>query len=177
MCFIDRIERNIYEYLFFRQYKCGIKDYTFLTNAYTFLPKIAEVAKNRSARIIVSLDSGCKETFQKIKNSDKFDDVVSNIVEYAKPNIEIIFKYIILKGINDNFDELKKFCNTIINVINRAGNQGGFVAMIDIDYRDILKPNYVMPQEHKELIEYLLEWGKNKNLDVVMQDHIKNLYF
>ena len=157
-------------------YKYGIKNFTFLTNAYTFLPKIAEIAKDTNSTIGVSLDSGCKETFQKIKNSDKFDNVINNIIEYAKAKVSVVFKYIILKDINDNLDELKKFCNIISEVREKAKDNGGICAMIDIDYRDILKPDYKMPPEHKELIKHIIEWGKNSRISVNMQEHVKRIY-
>ncbi|MCR5260409.1 MAG: radical SAM protein [Candidatus Gastranaerophilales bacterium] len=157
-------------------YNYGIKNFEFLTNAYRFLPKIAEIAKDRNVSISVSLDSGCKETYQKIKNSDKFEEVVNNIVEYSKANVNVVFKYIILKDINDSIEELQKFLDTVTDVITRTGKDNGFCVMIDIDYRDILDPEYVMPQEHKDMLTYFEEWGKNVKTDTYMQEYVRRKY-
>ena len=156
-------------------HKYGIKKYEFLANAYRFLPKIAEIAKDSQVNMTVSVDSGCRETFQKIKNADKFDEVMNNVIEYANSNVNMLLKYIVLRGINDNLDELKKFCNMVFDLTNRKGIKGGYAVMIDIDYRDILKPDYVMPEEHRELLRYISEWGKETKIDVVMQEHVRKM--
>jgi len=157
-------------------YKYGVKNFEYLTNAYSFLPKIAEAAKDTNSRIVVSLDCGCRETYKKIKLTDKFDDVVNNIVEYANSNIEVLLKYIVVKDVNDNVEELQKFCDTVSEIRKRhTKGKRDIAMMIDIDYRDILKPDYVMPEEHRELLRYISEWGKENNVSVGMQEHVRKM--
>ena len=157
-------------------YKYNIKNYTYITDAENFISEITEYSQKTYSKMIIPFFAGCRETYQNINNSNKFDNVINNIVEYAKAKVEITFKYIILENVNDNLDELKKFCNTILEVIEKAKDNGGICAMIDIDNRYLLKSDYVMPDEHKKLIDYILEWGKFKDLNINMRDHVRKLY-
>lgn len=61
----------------------------------------------------ISLDCGTKEMFRKIKGVDKFDNVISNIKRYIKDSKEnsknLIIKYILIEGLNDNKEEIIKW--------------------------------------------------------------------
>jgi len=67
--------------------------------------------------MLISLDSGTKETYKKIKNVDCFDSVVSNIKRYidVSDNAKqfITLKYIIVDGVNDNINEISEFFNIV----------------------------------------------------------------
>lgn len=71
---------------------------------------------NKKSTILVSIDSGTRETFKKIKNVDKYNDVMKNIKKYIKSSKcdsnQVISKYIILKGVNDNKEEIEKWIKT-----------------------------------------------------------------
>lgn len=82
------------------------------TNVIKFSKSIFEALNNKSTVIIVSLDSGCKETFAKIKRVNAFEEVVENLKKYSSTEIarnQIVLKYIIIPTINDNINEFKKF--------------------------------------------------------------------
>ena len=70
--------------------------------------------------ITISLDCGTRETFKKIKGVDKFNDVIKNLEKYVKESKEasknIIIKYIILKGVNDNKEEVDNWIDACKNV-------------------------------------------------------------
>ena len=51
-------------------YKYGIKKYTYTTNAEIFIPEIAEYGKDTNSTIIIPLNAGCRETYQKTNNWD-----------------------------------------------------------------------------------------------------------
>lgn len=77
------------------------------------IPKL--LISNRKSCLTISLDSGCRETYKKIKNVDKFDVVVENIKKYIIESKDasdgIVLKYIILEGVNDNKEEIDKWIN------------------------------------------------------------------
>lgn len=68
--------------------------------------------------IIISVDSGTKETYEKIKRVKKFDDVWKNIKKYSndvKHKHLLNIKYILLPGINDNEKEIDSWLNLCVN--------------------------------------------------------------
>lgn len=83
--------------------------------------EIENALRTGNAKIKISIDSGTKETYEKIKRVKTFDKVWKNLKNYIiaakdNPNSSVSAKYIILQGINDNLDEIKTFiqkCNEI----------------------------------------------------------------
>ena len=97
----------------------SLKDYdvAFLTNATIYNSKIHEIIKKESSSIVVSLDSGTRETYRKVKGVDLFEKVCENIGKYAEDGGHIILKYILMennceKADLDGFIDICKKCNT-----------------------------------------------------------------
>jgi wyosine [tRNA(Phe)-imidazoG37] synthetase (radical SAM superfamily) len=59
--------------------------------------------------LFVSIDSGTRESYKKIKRVDKFDVVRANLIKYAENGGRVRLKYIILTGINDNYEDADGF--------------------------------------------------------------------
>lgn len=78
-------------------------------NAIQYQPIIEEVCKKTFVDLDISIDCGSREMFKKIKTVDKFDDVVSNIKRYVKLPIQVRLKYILVRGVNDNIEEVAKY--------------------------------------------------------------------
>lgn len=85
-------------------FSSGIKYSEAIKNAFISNPNFS---------IMISLDSGTKETYKKVKQVDCFDKVTDNLKIYtnasenAKNNT--ILKYILVDDVNDNVAEIKKF--------------------------------------------------------------------
>jgi wyosine [tRNA(Phe)-imidazoG37] synthetase (radical SAM superfamily) len=81
----------------------------FLTNCFIFDKQIAENLRTvpRSS-IHFSIDAGTKDTRYKVRGVNNFDTVIDNLTKYSancvQPN-QITLKYIILLGINNNYDD------------------------------------------------------------------------
>lgn len=124
------------------------------TNAIIYSKKLEEAIKKECAYIIVSLDSGCRKTYKKIKRVDKFDSVVKNLKqyvlskkEYSKFDKSISLKYIIIPKINDSYKEFNKFLDTAKDIgINNI--------IIDIDAQYARKCEY-------KINNYLLYFARN----------------
>ncbi len=75
--------------------------------------KVVEALKHNNGSVVISIDSGCRETYKKIKQVDAFDNVLNTIKRYIEAvgsNKEnFILKYVIVPGYNDNLDEVDKF--------------------------------------------------------------------
>ncbi len=68
--------------------------------------------KVETASIVISVDSGCKETFERIKGTKFYEIVMKNIKKYlshAKKKEFIILKFILLAGYNDTSSEIDKW--------------------------------------------------------------------
>lgn len=85
-----------------------------LTNGIIYEKIFAKSLKvNKENNMTISLDCGCSETFKKIKGVDKFEIVTKNIMRYLKESGEnsrnLIIKYILIEGLNDNKEEIVKW--------------------------------------------------------------------
>lgn len=76
-------------------------DLSIFTNASVYNERIHEIIKKKNCSMVVSVDSGTRETFKQIKGVDLFDRVWENIGKYASENGNVILKYILM---GSNFD-------------------------------------------------------------------------
>lgn len=85
-----------------------------LSNGILYEKHIAKVIKgNKENYMTISLDCGTEEIFKKLKGVDSFKTVIKNIQRYVKDTGEnsknVIIKYIIIPGLNDNEEEIIKW--------------------------------------------------------------------
>lgn len=83
-----------------------------------FSRAIRDGLKKGAVTVVISPDSANKETYKKVKRVDKSNKVWDNLKHYRKglkpefaPNVKV--KYIIIPGINDTYEEITKFLETI----------------------------------------------------------------
>ena len=80
---------------------------------------ILKALKSNRCILSISLDSGNKELYKKIKNVDKFDEVVQNISKYCNSleikerELFVEMKYVILPDINDSEEYVLEFLNLV----------------------------------------------------------------
>ena len=90
------------------------------TSGIKYSQSISNALNTDKGNLIISVDSGKSETYQKIKNVDKFDIVWENMKLYAKSQNKFLYqvkaKYIILENINDNNSEIDLFIKKVIEV-------------------------------------------------------------
>ena len=80
------------------------------TSGIKYSPIIEEALKKNKGSVVISLDSGTNKTYKKIKQVDCFSKVCETIKNYSIANKDnLIIKYIIIPGINDNIREIDKF--------------------------------------------------------------------
>lgn len=137
--------------------------------------KYCESIKNafiqNKLRLIISPDSGCKETYLKIKQVDCFDKVVENLKKYtdASENAKnmITLKYILVDGINDNTEEISKF-------LNLAGDLGIKNVRLDIDYEKYkFVKDLKVPEHYFNLYDFFNEYAKEKNLTILKCNQVE----
>lgn len=145
----------------------------FTTNNIIYQPLIAELFKQGKAELMTSLDCGTKETYLKLKRVNKFDDTIENLKKYkqACPNAYIFVKYITVKGINDNVDEVNKFLDLMFEI-------GIPTVSFEIDYRDIMmNPNkrFEIPSHYYELLDIFKQRCENNNVQLTLFTHTENV--
>ncbi len=80
------------------------------TSAIRYSETVEEALRQNKGSVVISLDSGCSETYQKVKQVNAFNQVCDTIQKYASANNNnVIIKYIIIPGINDNIKEIDNF--------------------------------------------------------------------
>ena len=131
------------------------------TNNIVYMPVIEKLLAMKKGELCTALDSGCSETYFKIKQVDKFEKSVDNLKRYiaAAGNDSIIIKYIIVNGYNDNLEEFKKFIH-LMKEINIK------IIVVDIDYRDIIDKSYKIPKHYYDIVNYAKDFCKTNNMDL-----------
>ncbi len=150
-----------FEQLFKEFINGGCRKFVILTNGIKYLPEISENSNNAEINMIISLDSGTRETFEKIKQVNAFDSVLDNIKEYAKNNVYVDLKYILIKDINDNPSEIFSFLNVVKELVCVRS------IIFDIDYRDMLFGNqdeYCAPTHYKDLISQVSSFCEQNHI-------------
>jgi hypothetical protein len=99
---INPVFREIIET--FSAYPC-----VFATNGFVYCPEITEKLSAGTGIVNVSLDSGTKETFSKIKGG-AFEQVTENILKYSAAGA-VTLKYIFIPRTNLNANDIDGFIN------------------------------------------------------------------
>ena len=144
-----------------------------LTNAIKYSQAIFDCFKEDKCSLIVSLDSGTKETFKNIKQVDCFDKVVKNLKKYISASKEakehLLLKYIIVDGFNDNKNEIKAFIDT-------AASIGIKQVRLDIDYEKYkFERNLKVPKSYLELVNYFNELAEENKMTVLHFDQVDQI--
>ena len=156
----------------------GCKNIRINSSGIKFSKSIAKGLKLGAISLVISTDSGCKETYEKIKQVKAYNKVWGNIRKYAKAQGEnnlLKVKYILYPGVNDNYEEINKWFDEVIkNDVNAVS------LSVEQDWYNTHQPNF--PTKIYEQISYIEKRAKELNLDLeiycealaVLREH-KNL--
>lgn len=142
--------------------KNGLRYVYCVTSGIEYIKPIREIFKKYDGQLVISLDSGCRETYKKIKRVDKFDDVIKNIKRYIKDSNgnmnRIMLKYILTEGYNDSKEEIDKFFSLLKEL-------GMIQTRIDIDYKKTCEGySGPLPEHFAELNRYFRQKASDLNL-------------
>ena len=145
--------------------------YSILTNMIKYLPTFKML--DGQSIICVSLDCGSKEVFKKIKNVDAFDEVVNNLKQIRKDTTVVMqTKYIVVKDVNDNKEELEKFLNIAKDI------DPNNTIILEIDYNDtFMTPGkrFDVPKHYAELFEFAEKYCNENNLHYYVAPYTKDV--
>ncbi len=131
------------------------------TNGIRYLESLFKALDMGNTYMCVSLDSGTRTTFKKIKRVDAFDKVVSNLSKYAATETSrnaIRLKYIIIPGVNDNIREFKKF-------LSIAKSLSVKTIIIDLEGRYSRQTNHTIDDYFIELALKMEKIAKNNDFN------------
>lgn len=142
-----------------------------LSNGTKYSKVIERGLKEGHLGIVVSVDSGSREMFQKIKRFDFYDIVWENLKKYASVQFKddlVKTKYIIIPDVNDNEEEINLW-------INKTVETGIKSVALDIEmyWYDENKDN--LPEKLFDIFNYTIEKLKEKNLNIEYLDRAKLL--
>jgi hypothetical protein len=124
---------------------------------------LAEFMKN-GGRINVSLDSGTKETYYKVKGIDCFGRVLQNIRHYRGDGAKIELKYILIEGLNDREEDLDGFIDICLDTADQI--------IITVDM-NTLETGISASMWHS--LEYLAKKAKETKLPIRLHsEHLSN---
>ena len=121
-----------------------------------------------------SLDSGCAETYKKIKKTDSFDKVVENLTRYANchhtASDRMVLKYILVDGLNDNIEELEKW----LQITKQIGIKR---CKIDVNFRRFFPEyhhsNQSVPAHYYDIFNYFSSRAKELGLEECCWEYTK----
>ena len=138
-----------------------------LTNGIKYNKYIEKGLKEGLVNILVSTDSGTKNTYRRIKLVDKHIDVWKNIKKYAsiqKENSYVKTKYILIPGINTIQKELEEFIER-----NKEANVKYTYIDVEISWfcrninnKEIIKPLIKIFDYTKEYGEKFQKWSQEQ---------------
>ncbi len=132
------------------------------TNAVVYKESVFNAMDKGKACIIVSVDSGSKNMYKKIKRVDAFDKLIENLKLYSRTEssrANTFLKYIVIPKINDNKREFDKFLN-LANKLNIKGIK------IDVDGNYARNNLYKLNDKINNFLTWTVDRAKSKGFDV-----------
>lgn len=153
--------------------KNGIERYIVNSNGIKFSKGIEKLLKKTKANLCVSIDSGCRETYEKIKRVKCFDNVTANLKKYSKAQKEgrscVWSKYIIIPGINDNEEEILKWYDLSLKIGIRS-------VILDVEREWFKNHNRKITPDMEKLIETIQKRCEYDNIKLDYYESLKCLY-
>ena len=143
------------------------------TSGIKYSETLAQAINALIAYVVVSIDAGTKETYEKIKQVPCYEKVRDNVRKYALNTTFlgrdlISTKFVIIPGINDTKEEIEKWLQ---------GNRedGLYASVLDIEENWYLENRYKIPNHIYKLIEYTEKRSKQLNTYFQTYERLQNL--
>ena len=125
--------------------------------------------------VVVSVDAGSKEVYEKVKQVPMYDMVRENIRKYALQTtflgrFLISAKYIIIPGINDTKEEIEKWI-----LANKEA--GLYTTVLDIEENWYHEHSNNIPKYIFDLVEYAKKRSKKLHTNFELYERLQNVYY
>lgn len=149
----------------------GIKRVEIATNGIKYLPAIERIADKTFVDVNISIDSGCRETYKRIKTVDKFDDLVENLKKYVKLPILLRLKYILVRGYNDSIEEISKY----LDLMKEIGIQNTELMIDQCDSEFTSSGTFKIPDYYYELFTFYQKRCEELGIQATIWEYIKEI--
>ena len=128
-----------------------------------YSPAVSKGLSEGKLQLTVSVDAGCRETYEKLKLVKTYDKVMENLEKYAASQDErrdnVCSKFIIVPGVNDSEREIEQW-------IENAADIGVKHVSIDIDLRWVQQNYDNLKKKYRiyELIVFTKKIADRENL-------------
>ena len=137
-----------------------------------FSPAIAEAISKGVLNVVISIDSGCDKTYQKIKRVNAYKKVLENMKKYAEACTDgyglMTSKYIIIPNVNDNRKEIDSWIDSVVNV-------GGKWLALDIEDVWYKINRTTISDYYLDLVNYVIDKAHSLNMKVELYDRARGL--
>ena len=151
--------------------KNGVKRVEIATNGIKYLSQIAEISDKTFVDVNISIDAGCRETYKRIKTVDKFEDLVENLKKYAQLPILLRLKYILVRGYNDNKEELQKY----INLMKEVGITNSELMIDQCDSEFLSGGEFKIPDYYYDLFRFYIDECEKNGIKATVWEYIKEI--
>lgn len=151
----------------------GFENFTINSSGIKYSDVIEKGLKMGVIRLVISPDSGTKETYERIKRVPCFDKVYDNIKRYCfvlnPENTHLVqVKYIIIPGYNDSVEEIDSW-------LDKSKKVGVKNVILDLEFVYSIRYKEKMSHHIFLLIDYAKYRAKKLNLDLELYASIKFL--
>ena len=138
-----------------------------------YSPALARAINEIRGYVVVSVDSGSAEAFEKIKQVPCYDKVRETVRKYALQTTFlgrylVSAKYIIVPGINDTIEEIESWMKANYDA-------GLYTTVLDIEEKWYLANRGNIPKHIFKLIDYARKRSKQLNTNFELYERLQNL--
>ena len=138
-----------------------------------YSPALARAINEIRGYVVVSVDAGSKEVYEKIKQVPCYDLVRENIRKYALQTTFlgrylVSAKYIIVPGINDSIEEVEKWMKANYDA-------GLYTTVLDIEENWYFENRNNIPSHIIDIINYAKKRAKQLNSNFEIYERLQNL--
>lgn len=141
----------------------GFKNIRINSSGIKYSSAITNGLKNDVVDVVISVDSGSKEIYQKIKRVDCFEKVWGNIAEYAKSALntaKVKAKYIIVPDVNDTQKDIDDFLQYAVKSELKA------ISFSVEKYWSTTEPEKLVNTKKAQEVYSLLQYAENRAKDL-----------
>lgn len=138
-----------------------------------YSPALARAINEIRGYVVVSVDAGSAEAFEKIKQVPCYDKVRETVRKYALQTTFlgrylVSAKYIIVPGINDTIEEIESWMKANYDA-------GLYTTVLDIEEKWYLANRGNIPKHIFKLIDYAKKRSKQLNTNFELYERLQNL--
>lgn len=151
----------------------GIQNYIVNSNGIKYSEGINKLLEQTNANLFISIDSGSKEIYEKIKNVPCFDKVITNLKKYSTSQKEgkscVWSKYIIVPNINDRMEEIIRWYDLTLSIGIKA-------VVLDVEREWFKSNNRTINSNMEKMIAEIQRRCEQDKIKIDYYESLKCLY-